>query len=109
MFYFIPYIYIYGGTRIQMADKVYIEVNLGKHRRIFLGKNALNSCLGFTTIVDEGVEDICLNSEGRRGTELEGAQGNPRGNKGNLVFNKEEKKKEGKSAYPLRIKCTATT
>ena len=91
-----------------MVDKVYIEVNLRKHRRIVLGKNALNSCLGYTTIVDEGVEDICLNSEGR-GAGLEGAQGNPRGNKRNLVFNKEEKKKEGKSGHPLRIKCTATT
>ena len=58
--------------------------------------------------MDEGAEDICLTLEGRR-VELEATQCNLRENKGNLVFNKEEKKKEGQSSHPLRIKCTATT
>ena len=91
-----------------MADEVHMEVNLGNHRQFVLRKYTLNSCLGCTTIVDEGAEDICLTSEGRD-EESKGARGNPKGNKGNLVLNKEEKKKEGQSGHPFLIKCTATT
>ena len=94
--------------RIQMADEVHMEANLENHRRIVLGKYTLNSCLGCTTIVDEGAEDICLTSEGQD-AESKGARGNPRGNKGNLILNKEEKKKEGQSGHPLHIKYIATT
>ena len=94
--------------RIQMADEVHMEVNLKNHRRIVLGKYTLNSCLGYTTIVDEGAEDICLTLE-CRDAESKGARGNLRGNKGNLVPNKEEKKKEGQSGHSLHIKYTATT
>ena len=87
-----------------MADEVHMEMNLRNHRQIVLGKDTLNSCLGCTM----GAEDICLTSEGRD-AESKGARGNPRGNKGNLVLNKEEKKKEGQSGHPLHIKYTATT
>ena len=60
------------------------------------------------TIIDEDAEDICLTSDGR-GAKSKGAWGNSRGNKGNLVLNKEEKKKEVQDGRPLRIKCTVTT
>ena len=97
-----------GGTRIQMADKVHVEVNLGKLRRVVLKKCTLNSGLGWTIIIGEGAKDISLTSN-RWGIESKGEWHNPRGDKGNLVLNKEEKKKEGQSGHPLCIKCTATT
>ena len=75
-----------------MADEVYMKVNSEKHRQIILRRYTLNSCLGCTTIIDEGAEDICISSEGR-GTDSEGVWSNPRGNKNSLVLNKEEKKK----------------
>lgn len=77
-----------------MANEVHMEVNLGRRRRIVLGKYTLNSCLACTTIVDKGAKDIFQTSEGQ-GADSKGVQGNPRGNKGNLVLNREEKKKEG--------------
>ena len=60
------------------------------------------------TIIDEDAKDICLASDGR-GAKSEGAWGNLRGNKGNLVLNKEIKKKEVQAGRPLRIKYTVTT
>ena len=35
-------------------------MGLAVHRRIILGKYTLNSCLGCTTIIDMGTEDIFL-------------------------------------------------
>ena len=64
--------------------------------------------LGYQTIFDEDVEDTCLISDGR-GTKSEGVWGNLRGNKGNLVLNQEQKRKEVQDGHPLRIKCTITT
>ena len=97
-----------GGMRIQMTDEVHVEVNLRKHRWVVLGKYTLNSYLTWTTITGKGAEDICLTLKGR-GSELKGAQCNPRGDKGNLVLNKEEKKNEWQNGHSFRIKCTATT
>ena len=59
---------------------------LRRHRQIILERYALNLHLGYQTIFDENAEDTYLISDGR-GTELEGAWGNLRGNKGNLVLN----------------------
>ena len=66
-----------------MVDKVHTEVNLGKHRRIVLGKYTLNSCLGCTTAVDEGAEDVCITLEGQ-GIESEGGMGQSEGEQGQL-------------------------
>ena len=76
-----------------MVDEVCVKVNLGNHRWVILEKYTLNSYLGQTTIIGKGVEDIYLTLEGRR-IESKGAQCNLRGDKGNLVLNKEEKEKE---------------
>jgi len=91
-----------------MADEVHVEVNLEKCKWVILGKYTLNSYLGWTTIIGKGAEGIYQTSEGW-GTESKGARRNPMVDKGNLVLNKEEKKKEEQNSYPLRIKCTATT
>ena len=91
-----------------MVDKVHVKVNLGKLRWVVLKKFTLNSGLGWTTIIGKGAKDFCLTSERQR-TESKGAWCNPRGDKGNLVLNKEEKKKEGQSGHLLCIKYTATT
>ena len=66
---------------------------LMRHRQIILERYALNLHLGYQTIFDEDAEDTYLISD-CRGTESEGAWGNLRGNKGNLVLNQEEKRKE---------------
>ena len=68
----------------------------------------LNLHLGYQTIFDEDVEDTCLLLDGG-GTELERVWGNLKGNKGNLVLNQEQKRKEVQDGHPLRIKCTITT
>ena len=60
------------------------------------------------TATGQGIEEAHLTSESR-GAELKGARCNPKVEKGNLALNKEEKKKEGQSNHPLRIKCTTTT
>ena len=80
---------------------------LREHRQIVLRGYARNSSLDNPTIIDEDAEDICLTSDGWQ-AKLEGAWGNSRGNWGNLVLNKEEKKKEVQDGRPLHIKCTAT-
>ena len=80
-----------------MADEVHVEVNLEKRRWVILGKYTLNLYLGWTTIIGEAAEYICLTSEGR-GTKSKGARRNPRVDKGNLVLKKEEKKNEGQSS-----------
>ena len=59
-------------------------------------------------IVDEGFEDTYLTSESRE-SKLKGAQHKSRVENGNLALSKKEKKNEGQSGHPLRIKCTATT
>ena len=68
----------------------------------------LNLHLGYQTIFDEDAEDTYLISD-CRGTESEGAWGNLRGNKGNLVLNQEQKRKEVQDGHPLCIKCTTAT
>ena len=90
-----------------MASKIHMVV-LRRHRQIVLGRYALNLDLDYLTIANEDVENTCLISDGR-GLESEGAWGNLRGNKGNLVLNQEEKRKEVQDGHPLHIKCTATT
>ena len=59
-------------------------------------------------ITNEDAEDIYLTSDGR-GAKSEVTWGNLRGNKGNLILNKEEKKKEVQDDRSLHIKCTTTT
>ena len=59
-------------------------------------------------IVDEGLEDTYLTSESRE-SKLKGAHRKSRVENGNLALSKKEKKNEGQSSHPLRIKCTATT
>ena len=97
-------IYIVGGRGPKWLTSSY-GGDLEEHRQIVLGRYALNSYLDYTTIADEDAEDVCLTSNGRE-TKSEGAWGKSRGNKGNLVLNKEEKKKKVQDGCPLRIKCT---
>ena len=97
-----------GGTRTQVSNRVHIVVASGSMIKLYLeGMHVTPPCTA-PTIINDDAEDICLISNGR-GAKLEGAWGNPRGNKGNLVLNKEEKKKEVQDDRPLRIKCTETT
>ena len=91
-----------------MVDEVHMEVNLGKHGWIIIGKYPFNLYLGWTIIWGENAKDTCLILEGQ-GTETKGARRSPRGDKSNLVLSIEKKTKEGQSGHPLRIKCTATT
>ena len=84
------------------------EVNLGKYWRYVLEKYSPNLCRGWTATVGEGTENTYLTSESRE-SELKGARHNLMVEKGNLALNKKEKKNEGQSSHPLRIKCIATT
>ena len=49
--------FIVGGRGSKWLTKF---MGLAVHRRIILGKYTLNSCLGYTTIIDKGTEDIFL-------------------------------------------------
>ena len=79
--------------RTQVANRVHIVVASGSID--ILSSEGMHVTPPWTapTIIDEDAEDICLTSGGW-GAKSEGAWGYPRGNKGNLVLNKEEKKEE---------------
>ena len=76
--------------------------------RYALGKCSSNLWRGWTTAIDKGTDDSYLTSESQKSGVRE-AWCNSREKKGDLVLNKEKKKKEGKSSHPLYIKCTVTT
>ena len=101
-----------GGRGSKIADKrgkgISEEVNLGKYWRDVLEKYSPNLCRGWTATVGEGTKNTYRTSESRE-SELKGARHNLMVEKGNLALNKKEKKNEGQSSHPLRIKCTATT
>ena len=97
-----------GGTITQVSNRVHIVVASGSMIKLYLEGMHVTPPWTAPTIINEDAEDICLILDGR-GAKLEGAWGNPRGNKGNLVLNKEKKKKEVQDDRPLRIKYTKTT
>ena len=55
--------FIVGGRGSKWLTKF---MGLAVHRRIILGKYTLNSCLGCTTIIDKGTEDIFLGKKKKR-------------------------------------------
>ena len=94
--------------RTQVANRVHIVVALGSIVKLSSEGMHVTPPWIVPTIINEDAEDICLTSDGR-GAKSEGAWGNPRGNKGNLVLNKKEKKEEVQDDRPLHIKCTVIT
>ena len=55
--------FIVGGRGSKWLTKF---MGLAVHRRIILRKYTLNSCLGCTTIIDKGTEDIFLGKKKKR-------------------------------------------
>ena len=55
--------FIVGGRGSKWLTKF---MGLAVHRRIILRKYTLNSCLGCTTIIDKGTEDIFLGKKKRQ-------------------------------------------
>ena len=55
--------FIVGGRGSKWLTKF---MGLAVHRRIILRKYTLNSCLGCTTIIDKGTEDIFLGKKKKK-------------------------------------------
>ena len=90
-----------------MGKGIFKKSNLQNYWQNVLEKFSPKSCRGRTTTVDEGPEDTYLISKSRE-SELKGARCKLKVKRGNLALSKKEKKEEGQSSHPLRIKCTAT-
>ena len=82
--------------RTQVANRVHIVVALGSIVKLSSEGMHVTPPWTVPTIINEDAEDICLTSDGR-------------GDKGNLVLNKKEKKEEVQDDRPLHIKCTVIT
>ena len=59
--------FIVGGRGSKWLTKF---MGLVVHRRIILGKYTLSSCLGCTTIIDKGTEDIFLGKKKKKAAVL---------------------------------------
>ena len=94
-------------TTGKMGKGISEKSNLQNYWQNVLGKFSPNSCRGRTTTVDEGPEDTYLISKSQE-SELKEARCKPNVKKDNLALSKKEKKKEGQSSLPLRIKGEMT-